>query len=58
MIAFPAPAVSQLSSAQNNQYANVAYFGVAYSDSFYLVYRRLITHLTCIDSLILSSFIV
>ena len=30
----PAPAVSQLPSAQNNPDANVAYFGVAYSNPF------------------------
>ena len=41
----PVPAVSQLLLAQNNQYAKVAYFGVAYlgspsaglSSSYYLV---------------------
>lgn len=30
--ALPASALSQLPSAQNNQYANVAYFGMACSD--------------------------
>lgn len=53
---FPGAAVSQLPSAQKDQYTKAAYFGVAYSDSFHLVYL-LITHLTCIDSLFLSSFL-
>lgn len=54
--AFPAATVSQLSSAQKNQCAQVAYSGMAYSDSFHRVYLLLIIRLTWIDSLILSSF--